>query len=519
MGYYIGIDLGTSSVKLVLADGGGHVLSEASQEYTLLQPTPGFKEIEAQTWWKAVASCMDALLEGQDRSKVRAIGITGQMHSLVLLDENGEPVRPVLMWNDTRTGDMIPALKEKIQKSSVPYIAGIISTGSPAANLCWVKENETENFSRTRRFLIGPDYLVYRFTGVEGTDFCEASTSSLYDLIKREWSEDMLRIVGADRGICPPVRGSAAIAGKIAKEIAVRFDLPEDVKVIVGTGDNPAASLPTGCLTGGYPVLSLGTSGVLMFPRKAPDFEAKGKNILFSFDGEEVFTLTQGAVQSCGSGYSWLVRNILEIRQFGEADKGIALKDLGHNPLLFYPHLVGDKTIYQDPALRGAFLGLGTETTRDNMIQAYMEGIAFAVRQLAEEMGVMEKTDTGTDVKKDSQAAGKAFPGEYLRVIGGGSKSNVWMQIIADVLGVPVLRMQGNPSAGFGMAMLAAYAAGEAQMSRMFGNSGEQEGVFSKNQEKTVSGSMFVPDAERELLYERQYRRYLRIHDALKMIG
>ena len=181
------------------------------------------------------------------------------------------------VWNDTRTKDLIPFLKEQILHSDVPYVAGIISTGSPAANLYWVKQHEPELFTRICAFLIGPDYLVYQFTGIIGTDYCEASTSSLYDLRKKEWSPDLLRIVGADPKICPPVRGSAEIAGRIRPDVAARFGLPDDVSVIVGTGDNPAASLPTGCLTGGYPVLSLGTSGVLMFPRKAPDFRAKGK--------------------------------------------------------------------------------------------------------------------------------------------------------------------------------------------------------------------------------------------------
>lgn len=502
MGYYIGIDMGTSSVKLVLTDETGTVISEASREYSLLQPSPGWKEIEAETWWEAAASGMFDLLDGQDRNAVRAIGITGQMHSLVLLDEEGVPVRPVLMWNDTRTKDMIPALREQILKSSVPYIAGIISTGSPAANLRWVRVTEPENFSRVRTFLIGPDYLVYRFTGVYGTDYCEASTSSLYDLYKKDWSEEMLEIVGADRQICPPVRGSAQIAGCVRKDVAERFGLSSDVKVIAGTGDNPAASLPTGCLTGGYPVLSLGTSGVLMYPRKEPDFQAKGKNILFSFDGKQIFTLTQGAVQSCGSGYSWLVRDILQIANFGEADKGISLSDLGHNSLLFYPHLVGDKTIYQDPTIRGAFLGLGTETSRKDMIQAYMEGIAFAVRQLAEQMGIM---------KNPSETDGSNPEGICLRTIGGGSKSDVWMQIMADVLGIPILRMEGNPGAGYGMAMLAGYAVGEIPFDRIIYSPAESD--------DGSSGTVFCPDARRSLLYEAGYRRYLRIHDALKEIG
>lgn len=488
MAHYIGIDLGTSSCKLLLTDEKGSVLREASRQYRLLQPKEGWKEIEASTWWQAVREALLQLLENTDPSQVKGIGITGQMHSLVLLDENGRPVRPVLMWNDVRTQSLIPALKAQIAHTSVFHINSIISTGSPAANLYWVKENEPENFKKIRHFLIGPDYLVYKFTGVYGTDFCEASTSSMYDLIKREWSPEMMRILQVKPDIFPQVRGSAQVVGTVLPEITAAFGLRPDTTVIAGTGDNPAASLPTGCLANGYPVLSLGTSGVLVFPRERPDFVSKGKNILFSFDGKECFTLTQGVVQSCGSGYSWLLRDIFGKEDYAAADRLIDPGHLGENALLFYPHLTGDKTIYQDPSLRGAFLGLGTDTTRMQMVQAFMEGIAYAVRQLIEEMGLQ------------SEKVGQ------LRVIGGGSRSRIWMQIFADVLNIEILQLQGNAGAGYGMALLAAYACGELSS-------------LSEISKKAVSvKEAFQPDKRSVTLYEEGYGRYLKVHDFMKEI-
>lgn len=487
MAYYIGIDLGTSSVKLVLMEERGSILREFSQDYRLLQPAQGWKEIDPQTWWDATAKAMDQLLVDVDGSLIEGIGITGQMHTVVMLDAQGNSIRPALMWNDSRTKDMIPLLKEQIWNTGVSYINQFISTGSPAANLLWFRQNEPENFAKMEHFLIGPDYLVYRFTGTYGTDYCEASTSSLYDILHRRWSSEMRGIVGLPETVYPTVRGSAEIAGTVLPEIAARFGLDSNTKVLVGTGDNPAASIPTGCLGSQYPVFSLGTSGVLMFPRTVPDFAAKGKNILFSFDSQTFYTLVQGVIQSCGSGYSWWNSIVLQ-QEISTADQDIDINRLGENELIFYPHLVGDKNLYADPTLRGAFLGLSTDTTRADMTQAVMEGIAFGLRQLTEAMHLSRD-----DISN-------------LKVIGGGSRSRVWMQILADVLGVPMEQMEGNVGAGYGMALLAAYRCG----------------AFSSLDEiaaKTVSvKARFMPRLRNTALYAEKYKRYLRVHDALKSV-
>lgn len=484
---YTGIDLGTSSVKLVLTDETGKVLRESSQDYSLLQPAQGWKEIEPETWWSAAANALGRLLDGVDRAQVDGIGVTGQMHTVVLLDEQGQSIRPALMWNDTRTKDLISELKQKLSGTEVSYISSFISTGSPAVNLLWFRENEPESFKRLHKFLIGPDYLVYRLTGIYGTDYCEASTSSLYDLRRLEWAPEMREIIGLSASVYPAVRGSAEIAGTLLPNVAARFGLRNDVKVIAGTGDNPAASIPTGCLGCQYPVLSLGTSGVLMFPRRAPDFEAKGKNILFSFDSKTFYTLVQGVVQSCGSGYSWWNRNILN-QKISEADREIDIDRLGNNPVMFYPHLVGDKNLYADPELRGAFFGLSTDTTRADMTQAVMEGIAFGVRQLAEAMHL--------------PAAELA----RLKAIGGGSKSRVWMQILADVLNTPIDQLEGSAGAGYGMALLAAYSCGAVSSLEDISKSA----VYIKER--------FLPRASNAGRYEEAYQRYLKIHDAVKAV-
>ena len=484
---FIGIDLGTSSVKLVLTDETGRILREAGADYTLLQPAQGWKEIDPETWWAAASNALDTLLDGTDRKAVVGIGVTGQMHTVVLLDEQGQSIRPALMWNDTRTKDLIPEIKKALQGTDAAHIASFISTGSPAANLLWFRREEPALFERLRKFLIGPDYMVFRLTGVYGTDYCEASTSSLFNFHSLDWSPVMREIVGLPEAVYPAIRGSAEIAGTLLPEVAARFGLREDVTVIAGTGDNPAASIPTGCLGRQYPVLSLGTSGVLMFPREAPDFNAKGKNILFSFDGRQFHTLVQGVVQSCGSGYSWWNQTILG-QSIAEADREIDVETLGENRLLFYPHLVGDKNLYADPDLRGAFLGLSTDTTRADMTQAVMEGISYGVRQLAEAM---------------------CLPAEELaklKAIGGGAKSRVWMQILSDVLNAPIDQLEGNAGAGYGMALLAAYSRGAVS---------SLEGI---SQNAVCVKERFLPRPRHVGLYEEGYRRYLKIHDAVTAV-
>lgn len=274
----------------------------------------------------------------------------------------------------------------------------------------------------------------------------------------------------------------------MTKQWQEKFHFKQDVKVLTGTGDNPAAAIATGCFAKGYPVLSLGTSGVLMYPKKKINFEVKGKNILFSMDGKDVLILVQGVVQSTGSSLAWWVKNTLQADDFMEETTGVDLKHLGENELMFYPHLVGDKTIYQDPELRGSFVGIGTDTTRKEMTIAVMEGIAFAVKQLVSVMRVPKEELS------------------RLKVTGGGSKNEVWMQILADVLNTKVEQLESGAGAGYGIALCAA-AAGDEDLSM---NDLIEQTVSIKN--------TFIPRQYNRELYEQKYQKYLRVYDALKHI-
>ena len=488
---FLGIDLGTSAMKLVLMDGRKNVLTQITENYQTAQPDQGWSEIDPQVWFDCMRAAMEKALSGCDRKRLRGIGITGQMHTLVALDGAGQPVRPAIMWNDIRTKELIPKLKKRMETfDEGEYLSKTISTGSPAANLYWMKEHEPESFKRIRKFLIGPDYLVYRLTGVYGTDYCEASTSCLYQIHKRQWSREMKELLGLSWEVYPPVRGSVQAAGTLTPEMARLFSLEEDVKVLTGTGDNPATAISTGCLGRGYPVISLGTSGVLMMPVAKPEEQAKGKMILFSFDGVSCSYLVQGVVQSNGNTFEWWTRNLMGAEDFSEIDKLLAdgQKRAPNSSLVFYPHLMGDKTLYGDPDIRGAFIGLSAETKREDMLYAVVEGLCFSFRQLAEEM----------HLPLDRFGA--------VKVVGGGAKSHVWVQTLADVLRMPIEKMDGMIGPAFGIALLAAY----------------HEGCFA-SLEQISEGNVqvercFMPDEACSGQCERRYQIYKRMQAGLKYI-
>ena len=486
MGRYIGVDVGTSSVKTMMVDASGHLIAEAGCDITVSRPQPGWKEIDPDVWWNAVRETIaEVVATGGDAYNVLGIGVTGQMHTTVFVDADGRSIRPAIMWNDDRTAAIVDEVRERYLDAGEDYLAKLISTGSPASNLAWLKENEPESFERLATFLIGPDWIVFRLTGSLGTDYCEASTSSLFDITKHCWSENARSAIGIPANVFPAVRGSAVLAGTLLPDIADDLGLPHTVRVVVGTGDNPAAAIPTGTLVSGVPTVSLGTSGVLMLKRDAPDLIARGKNILFSLGGDDCATLVQGVVQACGLSMSWLMNDLLHEKDYSALDCKVSDELPSRDAPMFYPHLTGEKTIYADPTIRGALLGISSDVSRGDVMRAVMEGICLAFRQLADEMGL------------DCSSAGA------VHAIGGGSKSSRWMQMLADILGMRVITLQGQASAGFGAALLAMLACGEVS----------RDAIGNVGVEKRAE---YMPRKDACAAYSDRYQRYLRIHDALR---
>lgn len=486
---FLGIDLGTSAMKLVLIDEQKHVVAQITEEYEAAQPEKGFNEIDPEIWFDCMMSGMARILKHCDKSLLRGIGVTGQMHTLIVLDGEGKAVRPAMMWNDIRTSELIPRLREEMERfPEGGYLSRTISTGSPAANLYWMKLNEPEHYRQIKKFLIGPDYLVYRLTGSYGTDYCEASTSCLYQIKEKKWSPEMREFLGLSEEVYPEVRGSALEAGMLKKEIAGYISLSQEIGVLTGTGDNPATAISTGCLGRGYPVISLGTSGVFMMPVQEIREDAKGKMILFSFDDKSYAYLLQGAVQSSGSTFDWWVRGILGEEDFTEADRLADTECSQNSGVLFYPHLMGDKTLYADPGIRGAFIGLSMETNRSDMLYAVIEGLCFGFRELAEKMCL------------------PLCRFKSVKVVGGGTRSRVWMQTLSNVLNIPIEQMDGMIGPAFGIALLSAYRYGCFDSLKQI-----SEGAVKVKR-------CFSPQPGAAAACERKYQRYLKIHKGLQYI-
>ena len=496
MSVSLGIDLGTSSVKVVAVDGQGSVVTRASRSYGLEHPHDSWSEIDAEVWWTQTRACLAEVAAQVGGNKVASIGVTGQMHSVVLLDGDLRPVRPVLMWNDVRTAHMVESARRRYREAGLDYLASVISTGSPALSLAWVAANEPRAWAAARTFVIGPDWIVLRLTGEVGTDWCEASTSSLFDLAAGRWSDEAVSLMGVG-GLEPPrVHGACEVAGALLPDVAADLGLGVGVTVIRGTGDNPASAVATGCvLEEGSEVLSLGTSGVLMLRQGVFDPSRRGKLVLLSLVGEPPMTLVQGVVQSCCATLDWWCEGVLGLdcsaRMTGQLGDGAMT---GAEPL-FYPHLAGEKTLYADPSLRGMFVGLGGADGRRELTLAVLEGLSFAVRQLVDAMG----------------SAGRA---RTLRVVGGGSRSDAWMQLLADVLGRPVERRRGECGAGLGVALLAASV-------RELGPGATAGRILADvaARREFESGEPFLPRDGQARLHDARYASYLRMHDAFRLVA
>lgn len=351
-----------------------------------------------------------------------------------------------------------------------------------------MKKEEPESFAAVDKFLIGPDYLVYRLTGKYTTDYCEASTSCLFNIKRRCWSKDVQKFLGLPEHIYPSLGASSEIAGQITEKAAKELGLPKNVFVLYGTGDNPATAISTGCLGKGYPVISLGTSGVLMMPVSSLKQGAKGKRILLALEKNVFQYLVQGAVQSTGNTLDWWIKNICQEKDYSSLEdlnlKGRPTEDA----VLFYPHLMGEKTIYGASALRGAFFGLSMESSRETMLYAVVEGLCMGFRELAEKMQIpLDKFDS-------------------IKAVGGGACNDAWLQILANVLHKKVERLEGMVGPGYGIALLAAFRGGCI---------GRIEDISN---DMTSVQKRFIPENSSERAIDARYKKYCRIYNAMQYL-
>ena len=435
MNYYIGADLGTSALKLLLVDTEGNIINTVSKSYDVSFPNPGWSEQNPEDWWTALVEGVKELTEDTDKGLIRGIGVGGQMHGLVILDENDSVIRPAILWNDGRTFKETDYLNTVIGKEKLAELTGNIAfAGFTAPKIMWVKANEPENFAKIAKIMLPKDYINYRLTGVHSIDYSDASGMLLLDVENKKWSSEMLEICGINEAQLPSLFESYDKTGNILPEIANELGLGE-ITVVAGAGDNAAAAIGTGTVIDGKCNISLGTSGTFFVSNK--EYAALSNNAIHSFCHANGDYHIMGCILSAASCNKWLCEDILKTEDYAGEQADITDDKLGTNDVYFLPYLMGERSPINDTDARGVLIGMRLDTKRADIVQAVLEGVAFAVRdnfEIAKEAGVNISRST---------------------LCGGGAKSPLWRKIMANVLNIPIDIPSAEEGPGFGGAVLA----------------------------------------------------------------
>ena len=484
---YIGIDLGTSAVKLLLMDEKGGIRKIVTKEYDLFFPNPGWSEQKPEDWVTAVEDGVHELIEGEDASQVAGIGAGGQMHGLVVLDKDDRVIRPAILWNDGRTQDETDYLNNVIGKDKLTeYTGNIAFAGFTAPKILWMKRNEPENFAAIAKIMLPKDYINYVLTGVHCTDYSDASGMLLLDVKNKCWSEEMLGICGISEEMMPKLFESYEVVGTLKPEMAAKLGLPESVKVVAGAGDNAAAAVGTGVVGAGGCNISLGTSGTLFI--SSDKFGVDSGNALHAFAHADGGWHLMGCMLSAASCNKWWMDEIIRTSEYSKEQESITDDRLGNNHVYYLPYLMGERAPHNDPAARSCFIGMTMDTTREDMTQAVLEGVAYGIRDSFEAAKAL-----GINVEKSM-------------ICGGGAKSPLWKKIFANVLGIELLVPETEQGPGYGGAILAAVACGE------------YESVADACSKLITVVDSVKPDPEITARYEKKYQTFRKLYPALKGI-
>jgi xylulokinase len=485
--YCIGIDLGTSAAKFILVDECGDVLRTVKKEYPLHFPKPGWSEQNPSDWWAACETAMPELLSGFDASLVAGIGVAGQMHGLVALDKYGHVLRPAILWNDGRAASEVEYLNESVGRGTVSEeTANIAFAGFTAPKLLWMRRNEPELFQQISKIMLPKDYINYKLTGVHACDYSDASGMLLLDVRTKSWSKKMCEICGVAESWLPKLHESNEIIGTIEPAVAERLGLPRGVAVCAGAGDNAAAAIGTGTVGDGGCNISLGTSGTIFISSRYFIFDPH--NALHSFAHADGGYHLLGCMLSAASCNKWLYENILSTGDYDAEQRTVPHEKLGKNHVFFLPYLMGERSPINDVRARGTFTGMTMETTRTDIVQAVLEGVAFAIR----------------DSFEVARSLGIHIPRSV--ICGGGSKAAIWREIFANVLGIPLDMAKTEQGPGYGAAILALVGCG------VFPDVGTAARELVKVVEVTF------PDRELTALYDERYRKFRKIYPAMKQL-
>ena len=485
--FFIGVDLGTSAVKLLLMDENGKIHKIVSKEYPLYFPHPGWSEQKPEDWFEQSMAGLKELTAECDKSQIKGISFGGQMHGLVALDKDDEVIRPAILWNDGRTGKQVEYLNDTIGKEKLSkYTANIAFAGFTAPKILWMKEEEPENFAKIKKIMLPKDYLAYRLSGSFCTDYSDASGMLLFDVEHKRWSKEMMEICGVKESQLAEIFESYETVGTLKPELAAELGLSENVKIAAGAGDNAAAAVGTGTVGDGACNISLGTSGTIFI--SSEKFGVDEHNALHSFAHADGHYHLMGCMLSAASCNKWWMDEILRTRDYSGEQKDIEVKELGKNHVFFLPYLMGERSPHNDPNVRGTFIGMSMDTTREELTQAVLEGVVFGLRdsfEVAKSLGIqIDRT----------------------KICGGGAKSPLWRQMVADILNIRVDIPESEEGPAMGGAMLAAVACGEYA-------SVEEAAAKIVKVVDTVE-----PIPENAQRYEERYQQFRKIYPAVKAL-
>ena len=485
--YDIGIDLGTSAAKLLLLAEDGKVIKTVSRSYPLEFPQPGWSQQNPEDWWKAILDGLQELLKDINLVKVGGIGVAGQMHGLVVLDEADNVIRPAILWNDGRTAAETEYLNETIGKEFLlEHTGNIAFAGFTAPKLLWMKKHEKENFEKIRKVMLPKDYITYKLTGAFVSDYSDAAGMLLLDVKNKCWSKELLDICSLTEAQMPRLCESYDVVGTILPEVAKQLHLSDTVTVVAGAGDNAAAAIGTGCLREGQCNLSLGTSGTVFLPCES--FRMDTVNATHAFNHAAGNYHLMGCMLSAASCLKWWTEDICKTTDYAGLQQEIPLEKLGKNHVFFLPYLMGERAPHNDPYARGTFIGMTMDTTRSDMTQAVLEGVAFAFRDMVESARAL-----GIRVDKST-------------LCGGDAQSSVWKTILANVVRVELQELKEEQGPGLGAAIL----------------SGVGRGQYASLEAATEKAVAFcgkiLPDAPLIEAYEERYQLFRKLYPAIKSV-
>lgn len=452
--YLLGIDIGTSGTKTALFDYSGNVITSATFEYKLYSPKNGYAEQEPMDWWNAVVNGIKAVLgkSGVKADDVKGIGLSGQMHGLVMLDKDCNVIRPSIIWCDQRTGKEVVEITEKVGHSRlIDITANPAITGFTAAKIMWVKNNEPENYEKCRHILLPKDYIRYMLTGEFATEVSDASGMQLLDIPNRCWSDEVLEKLGIDKSLLAKVYESPEITGEITKQVADITGLAQGTIVVGGAGDNAAAAVGTGVVSDGKAFTTIGSSGVVFAHTSKIAIDKPGRVHTFCCAVPGAWHV-MGVTQSAGLSLKWFRDNfshaemdtadLMGVDPYYLMDKQAESVPIGANRLLYIPYLNGERTPHLDPNARGVFFGLSVMHSKKDLLRAVMEGVSYSLRDCIEV--IREMNINVSD----------------MMACGGGGSSPLWRQMLADLYGCPVKTVQSKEGPALGVAILAGVGAG-----------------------------------------------------------